>query len=718
MAFILRVFDETDTIPITDIYISAGSISKKLDSSSELSLSLPSNTAAAADLDEGQIVELYLNGDLLLKGEIQKLSLGVLSVGKAISISGRDSLDTLYDVAPDPTLILSGKEFLLALYELLEPCAWRLGDISTVTDKEFIIETIDLRNEHSYLDQVRKVLELQEGLSLVVGDQVLGENTISIGTLDGNSGALFRSPGDRFYTELPQNFNIITKLTEKKSNEEEIFYLEAVGGEVKDSFGIHRSINLYDAWDNDNSLATDPDFPIVEIVPGQRYAVLNAEKNPQPGGLFYTVNAAAQTSIKFMGDSGSAGRMLWSGYSFRGIPGRLNYISFVLNSIVGDFYGDWLGEPITIWLSILGTPDSYTHDHFNAQRLFEGPFVEADGLAPFGEYRLDLTNTGLLSDLDTIYGFAIGFDNAQVVNSYITAIGYSGVSGTDVGMGHCQTSLTNGDNEVWLNSNLFSSMKVFTEPVGNRFRRNQQFQKWAEYAPPKDGENNSTLAQTRAGGQALYARAIAHLKQHSSVRRNYSMSAIGRNLIVPLGEKISVLGKAQTAIQNPVTGKITADYHEVNDDYRVLGYKVEVKSNKVSATYELSDISLFEEQGIPDLYDRTKFHPQIEGTVYPFSLQPEMVKEQVSLSNMLPDTTIEDGRDALLVEFPYNRPIDRHFSDFIGLPFVDSPTEEITIEIVSGTDDSNEVSLICKVVTGTGWTVNSSILLESYFIWR
>jgi len=369
-------------------------------------------------------------------------------------------------------------------------------------------------------------------------------------------------------------------------------------------------------------------------------------------------------------------------------------------------------------LSNLGTPDSYTYDHFNAERLFEGPFVEADGLAPFGENQIDLTNTGLLSDLDTIYGFAIGFDNAQVVNSYLTNIGYNGVSGTSVGMGHCQSNKTNGDNEVWLDSDFFSSIKVFTDPVELVARRFQRLEKWPEFAPPKDGENNSTLAETRAVGKAIYDRSVAYLMERATVRRKYTMSAIGKNLIVPLGNKVSVLGKAQTAVQNPVTGKITAEYYEVDGDFRVLGYKLNIKSNTISATYDLADVSLTEDSGVADLYDKIKAVQQVEGTVYKFSLSPEMVKETVPLSSMLPDTTLEDGRDALLVEFPYNRPVDRHFSDFIGLPFVETPTEKVLIEVVSGQDDDNETGLICKIATGAGWTVDSDVSLECYFIWR
>lgn len=718
MAFILRVFDQSGITPSSEMYIESGTISKELDSSDTYSISIPVNTAAAADIAEGMIVELYLDGDFLLKAEIQKLNKGVLEVTKSLKTAGRGILDNLYDTVSDPTLIVESTPLLLALYEILEASSWRLGDISTIPDKDFVVELVDLRNEHSYLGQVKKLMKLEPELSLIVGDQVLGKDTINIGVFDENSGVLFRSPAGRYYDILPSNFNIISKLVEKKSNEEEVFYLESIGGEVKDSNGLHRSITLFDAWDNDNDLATDPDFPIVEIVPGQRYAVINAAENPYPGGLFYTVNAASVGNTNFMGDSGLSGRMRWTGFSFRGIPGKLNYLSIILSTIFGDFYNDWEGEGITIWLSNLGTSGSYTYDHFNAERLFEAPFVHADGLPPFGEYRIDLTDADLTIDLNTIYGLAIGFDNAQAVSSYINHIRYVGVSGTDVGMGHCQTSRTDNTNEVWIDADWFSSLKIFTNPIESVARRFQAFEKWTEYAPPKDGENNSTLAQTRAAGKALYDRSIANLMERETTRRKYTMSAIGRNLIVPLGNKVSVLGKAQTAVQNPVTGKVSADYYEVDGDFRVLGYKLNIKSNTISATYDLADISLTRDSGVVDIYDETKGEQQVEGVVYKFFGTSEMVKETVPLSSMLPDTTLTDGRDALLVEFPYDRPTDRHVSDFIGLPFVETPTEKVRIEIVSGQDDDNEIGLICKIATGAGWTVDSNVSLECYFIWR
>jgi len=294
MAFVLRVFDTDNDVQITELYISAGSIDRKLDSSSSFSISVPSNTVAAGEVEEGQIAELWLDGVRLLTGEIQSIGRGVLAVDKAISLKGRDILDTLFDVIPDPTFTVENVSMLQALHLMLAQYGWRLGDISTVTDKDFVVESLDLRNERSFLDQFRKILEIQEGLSLVVGEDVLGNHTLDIGTFDADSGALFRSPANRYYNSLPDNFNIITKLQEKKSNEARIYYMEAVGGKVKDSFDVNRSITLYDAWDNDNALAYDPEFPIIEIIPGQRYAILNLEELPKPGGLFSTVHGCSQ----------------------------------------------------------------------------------------------------------------------------------------------------------------------------------------------------------------------------------------------------------------------------------------------------------------------------------------------------------------------------------------------------------------------------------------
>ena len=239
MAFVLRVFDITGITPLTEIFIEGGSINRGLDASSNFSISVPSNTAAAANLDEGLQVELYLDGSLMLVGEIQKLDRGVVDASKSINITGRGILDTLYDVNPDPTLVIENKAMLMAIKEMIEPYDWRLGDISTLPDKDFVIDLIDLRNENSFMDQVRKILQLQEGVSWTAGETVLGTRTINIGTFNVESGALFRSPASRIYTELPQHFNIITKLSEKTSNEDLIYYLEPVGGEVPAQPAVH-----------------------------------------------------------------------------------------------------------------------------------------------------------------------------------------------------------------------------------------------------------------------------------------------------------------------------------------------------------------------------------------------------------------------------------------------------------------------------------------------
>ena len=421
MAFILRVFNPTGSTPLTEMFIESGNINRSLDSSSTFTITVPSNTVAIANLTEGLQVELYLNGTFLLAGEIQKLDRGIVDTSKSVSISGRDILDTLYDINPDPTLIIDAKPMLQAIHEILEPNQWRLGDISTLPDKEFIIKTVDLRNVSSYMEQIRKILDLQEGVSWKSGAPVLGDNTIDIGTFDEDSGAKFRSPAGRFYTKLPRHFNIISKLREKASNEEVVYYLEPVGGEVKDSLGVRRSITLQDAWENDNTLAYDPEFPIIEIIPGQRYAVINLDEAPYPGGLFYTVSAGNPLNLILMGDSAAGATTFWTGISFRGVPGRLNYISFVLIGIIGSFYTAWSGQPISIWVSELGTPSSYTYDHYNAPaRLFEGSLPgHEDGLPPFGEYRIDLSQLGINLDYNKVYGFAIGFDNAFDNAAYI-----------------------------------------------------------------------------------------------------------------------------------------------------------------------------------------------------------------------------------------------------------------------------------------------------------
>ena len=161
--------------------------------------------------------------------------------------------------------------------------------------------------------------------------------------------------------------------------------------------------------------------------------------------------------------------------------------------------------------------------------------------------------------------------------------------------------------------------------------------------------------------------------------------------------------------------------HGIRRDQR-LTKKFPLNSAEVNSeigSYALSDLlSMTKDEDITDLYDKSKKDPQTEGVVFPFSLQPEMEKESLPLSDTLPDTTLADGSDALLVQFPYTRPANRHFTDFMGLPFVENATEIITVEIVSAPDNDLQVGLICKVATGTGWSILSDILLECWFIWR
>jgi hypothetical protein len=711
----LRVFDPITELPLGDFLVSSVNIDLGLDSSSKWSAKLPSNSNNTSVLTEGNEVKIFDGSTLLLSGIIQSSSVDVQSSTSDIDISGRDSLDGLFDSSPDTMMVIENETILSALHRILTGVNWRVGEIDTLEDPDQVIDLLDLRKSTKVLEQIRSVLSQQDFTLFVLGDEILGDKTINIGKFEVDTGVRFRSPGINYYDKV-ESFNPIQSLKQGKTINDVVYFLEAIGGQVVDNNGITRVITLYDAWQNDNDLATDPDFPIVEIVPEQRYAVVNREKMPSPGGTWFSAFSGSTTTIRVIGDLIAAGAQnRWMGHSFRAIPGRLKEIQLVIGAVTGDFYNDWAGESMTLWVSNLGTPASYTYDHYNATRILETAYVHPDGLPPLGLLKFDFSSHNIILDWDTIYGFAFGFDTGLDVNSALDINKYAVPLGADAGMGHNRADYAN-DKTTWIDYGQSIPLKVMTEPIGNA--QNRAFEQFQQYAPQRTTAN-ATLDEIKAAGQAMYNECVAYLKDRAEPRFAYSMEATGERLVVPLGGTVAVYGRSETAVQNPATDQVTPVYNKVDEDMIVEKLNLKFGDNKKIGAYSLSQNVRKEEALIVDMYDKSRIDTQREGESIQFlaGFETEKLVESIA-AGQNPDTTMSDGSPGLLFTFAYSAPAGKNYAELIGLPFGTASGKRLIVEVVSDPDNDLDVGVVCKISVAGGWNFSNSGSITTYYFWR
>jgi hypothetical protein len=717
MALVLRVIDELTEVMLTEMLAISGSVKRQLGASDDVKVRVSSNNNASGYLEEGRTIELYSDGLLIGSGEILKVDQGVLDEKKVINLSCRGKLDYLYDVLPNPTLIIENKTMIQALYEVLLHTVFTLGDISTMPDKDFTIEFLDLREEKTLLGQVEKILAMQE-LKFNATVDAEGQWYLNIGDfVYENVSTLFRSPASTYYSGLPDHFNIITKIDRKSSSEDVVYMVEALGGEFTDPGGFKRKLLLWDAWQNDNLLDRDPDYPIVELVPEQRYMVVDRNKAPYPGGVFYSGHRNAASWAGWFGNAVTSPYWTKGGISFKPVPGYLNRIE-IPGQVANNFLTTFASDQVYIRLVDLGTVASWTYDYELGTELFRGALPgHEDGLPNNGTLVIDFSHLNLLMEWDRVYGVVCEFyvtystgTNDQFLTQY-----YSGVSSVATGMGYSLWNRAYYTETNWQNNDYYGVVKVVTDPgPGSPHRLYQSFQKWTEYAPK---EESPVLADIKASGQAMYDRSVAYLMEGGSKKFTYNMSAMGKNLNLSIGQRVSVKANSQTAIADRVSGNTTVKNYTVDDVLAIDEYTLDVKDGKMTGKFKLVETS-DREDGIISLYDKSTEPEQPEWEVYSFDEVTEIVLENVSLSLSAPDSELFDGTPALQVQFPYNRPTDRHKSDNISLPFSEDTGKVVRVEMVAKQDDDLEVGLICKVAVGQGWTIADTLNLDCYFIWR
>lgn len=276
MTAFIRFFDKTTGVILADDIPESMDVSFSLGSSPNWKAKFTGNSAAMQLVQEGNLVEIYVNGELILEGSVQTFSRGSERNKVEFDLDGRGLLDGLYDYrANSQAYSPPDTPLLVILGELLRRGGWRIGEIHTLADPEQTL-SVDLRAENRLLSQIQKALEGIPVTFYREGKKLLGDPSLDIGTFREESGLLLTTfPDDSLLIEEDRNIGRISNIDVVYESTEIVEAIEAIGGDLKDDSSVTRAINLGDALAADPTLATDPDFPIIEEIAGYVYSVRN-----------------------------------------------------------------------------------------------------------------------------------------------------------------------------------------------------------------------------------------------------------------------------------------------------------------------------------------------------------------------------------------------------------------------------------------------------------
>jgi len=737
MTLRLRVLNNSNGLMIADTFAKSAKVTFGLNKSVDWSAEFPVATEAVKLISTGLRVEIYYLGVLINTGVVQDFTQEYVGVEGFLKLKGRSDLDILFDTSADPLTYYEGKVAIEALYNLMSNAGWKLGDIST-WDNPIKLISDDLTNTKTRAEQIKKILESADtNLFYRVGEDLFGSPTLDVGLFNSSSGKRFITPPageDRLDKQLPE-VNRIKKLTVKTKSTDIISSVDIKGGVIKES-GIEKRLSLREYVSQDYTRFQDPDYPIVEITPFLEYRMFNKSINPYPGATIRTSAPYGTTysDQALIGDyiSGASSRVTC--FSFWGAGGRLKEFTTYI-SILGanwteafqelDFYVEVAeqDDPSTPEISTLaGTTLLYS------STLAAGNYLNAGKWT----YTFPTNDDNLILEFGKRYTIRLG-------------PGYTNVNGTAWninfwGIADSLGILDQGLRWDW-NHDQFTSLSVSqryqiaTEIVIDPIDAPEYGDiklTYDQYAPESDSGNNDA-AEINAAADALYNRAVAVLRDRSAVREDWSMEAIGNNLVVKPGDTVYVQGTAEKVIDNPASTGISTLRLQVAKDLRVDQVDLNYSKDTVTAKYKLLEgDGITEEEALLSVYDESKFEPKEKGIYYIGDFWREQdqygVEYGTALLGSSPDTTMADGRLAKLVTLDYNLPAVNNlsFAELMARPLQLSQgdrLDETPVEMINSIADTvataslvpdtfrdprytgaSVFSLVTDGAVGTGWT--------------
>jgi hypothetical protein len=246
----------------------------------------------------------------------------------------------------------------------------------------------------------------------------------------------------------------------------------------------------------------------------------------------------------------------------------------------------------------------------------------------------------------------------------------------------------------------------------------QSVERYTQYTPPKES-GNATLAAINAAALSLYQRGVAFLQDHSSNVREVSVSAIGDNLYVDVGDTVFVHATYRQPIIDPFTDEVEFVESSIDDDIRVTALSVDFSGDKTVWEFDLIDgATLVEQEDLfVSVYDETKRESPPAGAVYAPAFTPVFATIVTNVSGGGADDELSNGLTArqVTIDLPA-APVGATNVYLVGASYGTSPDGTVIAEIVS--DPVFGGDAVMKIgLKNVGWVNAYSATLTTHIVW-
>lgn len=160
------------------------SVKRQQDNTGSWSFSVPYTERFADELKQYSEAYFYLDGEELIRGYVDDLQIDLSGDKIVYRVTGLGEAVELDKMLSQNFSHYDNVEVIVIIQELLMWAGWALGDFSTMQDAT-IKTTIDLRDQETVLQQIRRVCEAVPGVHWRWGGyDCLGRPTLDIGFFD------------------------------------------------------------------------------------------------------------------------------------------------------------------------------------------------------------------------------------------------------------------------------------------------------------------------------------------------------------------------------------------------------------------------------------------------------------------------------------------------------------------------------------------------------
>ena len=268
---------------VADLFPASCEISRRQDEAGAWKFTVPMSVATATELENYCRVYFYWSGDLVMDGLVDKVQRKLSGDKVTYDISGLGELADLTRTLSKKDSHYQNVSITAILVNLLASTSgWLLGDTSTMIDPSQAT-TIDLRDEERLFAQLTKTVKAVPSTHLRYGGiDALGNRLVDVGYFGVTDQIQLIQGTHRPTGAEKSDIGFIVSIDKEENRSELLNQIAAIGGTYTGDDGVEHDVTLGDALSADPTLATDPDFPIVDLGGGD-YVVRNNSLYPSLG---------------------------------------------------------------------------------------------------------------------------------------------------------------------------------------------------------------------------------------------------------------------------------------------------------------------------------------------------------------------------------------------------------------------------------------------------